>query len=141
MHIQANNCVQEREWIDTLNRLIQLNQTNTNKLLPYENSKQMITPDLSIKLDPERELERIYSMFVLNQENIELLIDSCEHNNIVKICKNNSKTHPSQFVVEDQYTLLQTLHTLKDCIAQLEQKHQHYLNTISGTESAPIELY
>lgn len=142
LSIQASNCVQEREWIDTLNRLIQLNQnTNTaNKLLSFDSTKHSITPDLSIKLDPEREFERIYSLFASNQNNIQLIIDSCENDEVVKIWKGNSRTHPSQFVIEDYFTLMQTLVALKDCVGQLEQKHRQYLLTITGSEIAPIEL-
>lgn len=132
LNIQASNCVQEREWLDTLNRLIQLNQSslNLNKIQSFNNmdttttnttatatatnnnnnnnnsattainnnltkqnhtssysQQQTLSFDLSIRLDPDRELARIYSLFISNIESIRTILgvsmmtinDPCNH--------------------------------------------------------------
>ena len=121
LNIQASNCVQEREWLDTLNRLIQFNQssspsssstTNLNKYDDHRDDttttttnnnnnnnnnnnhlnrqqQQQLSFDLTIQLDPDRELARIYSLFQSNIESIRTILhesninDSDNDDNII----------------------------------------------------------
>ena len=147
LHIQAGNCVQEKEWLDTLSRMIELNvtQNSTEKVQPLlganDGCNYMITPDLSIKLDPDRELERVHCLFVSNQVNMQTIMEACEKGlNSVKIWKGYGKTHASQFVIEDESSLMQTLGKLRECVTLLEKYHQSYLESIHGTQSAPLEV-
>lgn len=147
LHIQATNCVQEREWLDTLNRLIQMNQmNNTNKVQqqpPYannENNPKCLFNDLSIKLDPDRELARIHSLLLLNIENIKTMLEPTNvQDNIVKIWKGNSRNYPSQFIIDDRCSLMLTLTSLKDCVSNLEKNYKQYITSIIGSELSPIE--
>lgn len=170
LHIQAMNCVQEKEWLDILTRIIEFNHqsqssinnrnnflTNGSLIVPSnyngegssssnggggDSSHSSIAPDLSIHIDPDRELERIHRLFVANQSNMDSIIEACELGlNSVKIYKGHGKVHPSQFMIEDeQCTILPTLMQLKDCVTQLEHCHQRYLESIHGTECSPIEV-
>lgn len=170
LHIQASNCVQERDWLDTLNRLIQLNnnvnniQNNNCGTTPTANNSivnnriqsssliitnnerhhqknQSLSFDVSMKLDCDQELARIHSLFISNLDNIRMVIRSAttENNPIVMIWKGNSKNYPSQFVIEDRCSLIQTLSALEDCICHLEKNLKQYVATIIGTAMAPIE--
>lgn len=142
LHIQASNCVQEKEWLDTLTRLIQLNQSSADKGLCYDdNSKYLITPDLSIRLDPDRELERILCLFVSNQTNMQTIIEACEKGfDSVKIWKGFGKTHPSQFVIEDARRSWKILSQLNECLNEMNWTRQRYLESIHGTEKKPIDV-
>lgn len=147
LNIQAKNCVQEKEWVDTLSKLIEIEQNlsypeKTGKeTSDIHASEQEIEPELKIKLDPDRELERVHSLFVSNQVNMQTIMEACENGcDSVKIWKGYGKTHVSQFVIEDSSTLAQTLGKLRECVTQLEKNHQRYLERIHGSEISPIEV-
>lgn len=144
LHIQAKNCVQEKEWLDTLSRLIDLNQcqNSINKMHPSSpEDKYGITQDLSIMLDADRELERIHCLFVSNQVNMQAIMDACEKGlAMAKIWKGYGKTHASQFDIVNRLSLANTLRRLRECVTQLEKHHQTFLERVHGTENAPIEV-
>nr|XP_027196706.1 ras GTPase-activating protein 3-like [Dermatophagoides pteronyssinus] len=176
LNIQASNCVQEREWLDTLNRLIQFNQssspsssstTNLNKYDDHRDDttttttnnnnnnnnnnnhlnrqqQQQLSFDLTIQLDPDRELARIYSLFQSNIESIRTILRNLKQKNykIVKFWKGNCRNYPqSQFIIEHRQTLITTLSLLNDCIGNIEQKYRQYLTSIIGSELLPIENF
>ena len=149
LNIQAKNCVQEKEWVDTLSKLIEIEQnSNCHEKLPGHGTvdciypmEEDLDPELKIKLDPDRELERVHCLFVSNQVNMQAIMEACENGyNSVKIWKGYGKTHASQFVIEDNFTLVQTIGKLRECITQLEKNHQLYLERIHGSEISPIEV-
>lgn len=148
LNIQAKNCVQEKEWVDTLSKLIEIEQNlscpektsngTVDDIYPIE---QETDPELKIKLDPDRELERVHSLFVSNQVNMQTIMEACENgSSSVKIWKGYGKTHASQFMIEENFTLGKTLGKLRECVTQLEKNHQRYLERIHGSEISPIEV-
>ncbi len=105
-----------------------------------------LPPDLGVHIDPDREIERIHSIFLSNRENIETLIDLCEKQHLNthrNNSHNNNNNRMSHFVIEDRHSLWETLKELRQCVIRLEQNHKQYMRsvcvrTIYGSEQAPI---
>jgi len=165
LYIQASNCVEEKEWIDILTKVC---QTNRNRLKEYhpsafisgqwlcckatnENtsgccpvSVTSLPPDLGVHIDPDREIERIHTIFLQNMESLETLIELCEKQHLQHSCRMNPQyNRMPHFVIEDRHSLWETLKELRQCVIRLEQNHKQYMRsvcvrTIYGSEQAPI---
>lgn len=143
VHVQASNCVQQQEWIETLNKLLQITSSTKMQTMPYcgELNRYSISTELTIKLDPDRQLERIYSLLIANQDNIDSLMDSCTSQvHSIKIWKDQAKSHFSCFVIENFAILQRTLSELKKCLSDLQLQHSGCSNTFSGSELDPIDF-
>ncbi|CAG2107098.1 unnamed protein product [Medioppia subpectinata] len=177
LYIQASNCVEEKEWIDILTKVC---QTNRNRLKEYHPSAFIggqwlcckapnentsgccpvtvtsLPPDLGVHIDPDREIERIHTIFLQNMENLETLIELCEkqhlqqhhhhhnanhhthHHNANSARINAMPTHTTNpynnrmphFVIEDRHTLWETLKELRQCVIRLEQNHKQYMRSV-----------
>jgi Ras GTPase-activating protein 3 len=89
LYIKANNCVEEKEWMDVLTKIC---QTNKNRLKDYHPSafkgsqwlcckettesatgccpvSKNLPHDIAIHIDPDREVARIHSL-IINRMNI-----------------------------------------------------------------------
>ncbi|KAK6644718.1 hypothetical protein RUM43_000987 [Polyplax serrata] len=154
LYVQANNCVEEKEWIDILTKIC---QTNTNRLERFHPSAfingkwlccnalqesaqgcQEVTrrERLEMTLDPDRELQRIHSIIICHIKRLETLINGCYFYN------NESNSAP-QCVVEDVSSYLHTLNELKNMSLTLEHEHRIYQRQLAretkyGSKQAPI---
>ncbi|XP_067014375.2 ras GTPase-activating protein 3 isoform X2 [Anabrus simplex] len=159
LYIQANNCVEEKEWIDILTKIC---QTNSNRLKRYHPSAYInghwlccrstndmapgcsdvsrgLEAGLQMNLDPDRELQRIHSLFIAHMDRLETLKDACECQAVYTgdIC-----FLPS-FVIEDVQSCFKTLTHLQEVAFTLEQEHRSYLRSLAretkyGSKQAPI---
>jgi len=110
---------------------------------------------LGVHIDPDREIERIHTIFLNHREKIDLLIELCQkqhtHRNnsslaIHQLQHNNPNQIPHfaiDFIIEDRHSLWETLKELRKCIISLEQTHKQYMRsvcvrTIYGSSQAPI---
>ncbi|KAL0281475.1 UNVERIFIED_CONTAM: hypothetical protein PYX00_002454 [Menopon gallinae] len=147
LYVQANNCVEEKEWIDILTKIC---QTNSNRLDAYHpsafingrwlccnashesaNGCQEVTrrERLEMTLDPDRELQRIHTIIISHIDRLENLI---------------SYLNPSSFMVEDVNSYRKTLNELKKMSFALEREHKTYqynlaMETKYGSKQAPID--
>lgn len=160
LYVQANHCVEEKEWIDILTKVC---KSNKNRLKEYhpaafinghwlccKSVNEMapgccpvsagVSPDIKVNIDSDREIERVYSLFLENTAKLERLLSGCESQAVYMGEKDQQL---AEFVIEDTQTLFQTLQCIKACIFSLEQEHeQHLRNTYRqtryGSEQAPI---
>jgi len=94
--------------------------------------------------DPDREIERIHTIFLQNMESLETLIELCEKQHLQHSCRMNPQyNRMPHFVIEDRHSLWETLKELRQCVIRLEQNHKQYMRsvcvrTIYGSEQAPI---
>ncbi|EEB14485.1 Ras GTPase-activating protein, putative [Pediculus humanus corporis] len=154
LYVQANNCVEEKEWIDILTKIC---QTNTNRLERFHPSAfingkwlccnkfqesaqgcQEVTrrERLEMTLDPDRELQRIHSIIISQIKRLETLISGCYY-------YNHDSNAATQFKVEDVNSYLHTLNELKNISLNLEQEHRIYQRQLAretkyGSKQAPI---
>lgn len=141
LQVQAHNCVQEKEWLDTLNGLIILNQASCPSTIFNFDDNQRLSPDLSIKLDPERELERISALLMANVENIQTIIEACEMGqSSIKINKSHSSSFSLKFAIEEPKMLEAMLGQLREILLQLDGFHCQYSEQIYGSDFYPIEV-
>ncbi|XP_063224525.1 GTPase-activating protein isoform X2 [Bacillus rossius redtenbacheri] len=159
LYIQANNCVEEKEWIDILTKIC---QTNANRLQRYhpsayingqwlccraqseaapgcDDTSQGLGAGLQVTLDPDRELQRIHSLVMSHMDRLELRKDACETQAVYTgdIC-----FLPS-FVIEDVKSCFKTLTALQEAVLSLEREHRSYLRLLAretryGSKQAPI---
>ncbi|XP_026276924.1 GTPase-activating protein [Frankliniella occidentalis] len=152
LYIQANNCVEEKEWIDILTKIC---QTNANRLSSYHPSAYInghwlccraqseaaagcsevsttVDATLQMNLDPDRELQRIHSLVISNIDRLENLVVASGDTNLL-----------SSFMIEEKHSFSTTLKQLQDTIFSLEQEHRTYLRSVAretkyGSKQAPI---
>lgn len=159
LYIQANNCVEEKEWIDILTKIC---QTNANRLKRYHPSAYInghwlccraphevapgcsdvsrgLEAGLQMNLDPDRELQRIHSLFIAHMERLERLRSACECQAVYTgdIC-----FLPS-FIIEDVPSCFKMVNQLSETVFTLEQEHRSYLRLLAretkyGSKQAPI---
>ncbi|RWS16363.1 ras GTPase-activating protein 3-like protein [Dinothrombium tinctorium] len=167
LYIQANNCVEEKEWIDILTKVCQTNQNRlteyhpsayigkTNSYIPLLSCKATnesapgccpvsvvsVPADIGVHIDPDREVARIHNILLNHIKTIDDLITLC-----ISKEQQSSETVPieeSNFIIEDYASFNDTLKELKKCVMRLEQAHKQYMRrvcirTIYGSEQAPI---
>ncbi|XP_021930009.1 GTPase-activating protein isoform X2 [Zootermopsis nevadensis] len=159
LYIQANNCVEEKEWIDILTKIC---QTNANRLKRYHPSAYInghwlccrepnavapgcsdvsrgLEAGLQMNLDPDRELQRIHSLFIANMDKLTRLRSACECQAVYTgdIC------FMTNFIIEDVQSCFKTVNQLIEALCTLEQKHRSYLRLLAretkyGSKQAPI---
>uniref|UniRef100_T1IVH0 Ras GTPase-activating protein 3 n=1 Tax=Strigamia maritima TaxID=126957 RepID=T1IVH0_STRMM len=160
LYIQANNCVEEKEWLDILTKIC---QSNKNRLKEYHPCafigghwmccKLMsetapgcapvsvnLSPDIKVNIDSDREVERIHSLFIENSKKLEMLSRACESQ---AVYTGEKFSAIPGFVIEDTQSLYQTIRELTTCIIRLEQEHDQHMRNITrttryGSEQAPI---
>ncbi|XP_069689652.1 ras GTPase-activating protein 3 isoform X2 [Periplaneta americana] len=159
LYIQAHNCVEEKEWIDILTKIC---QRNANRLKRYHPSAYInghwlccraqselaagcsdvsrgLEAGLQMNLDPDRELQRIHSLFIAHMERLDKLKDACECQAVYTgdIC------FMPNFIIEDVQSCFKTLTQLRETAYILEQEHRSYLRSLAretkyGSKQAPI---
>jgi Ras GTPase-activating protein 3 len=161
LYIQANNCVEEKEWIHILSKVC---QTNRNRLQEYHPSAFIgnqwlcckatsetatgccpvsctsLPPDIGVHIDPDREVARVHAILLSHLEKLSDLVEICQR---LHLDRSLAKEKYPNFHIEDRHTLWETLKELKLAVLRLEQDHKQYMRrvcvrTIYGSEMAPI---
>ncbi|KAF7282506.1 ras GTPase activating protein 1 isoform X2 [Rhynchophorus ferrugineus] len=138
LYVQAANCVEEKEWVDLLTTIC---QTNGNRLMKYHpsafingewmcckspvelaqgcaNVSQQDSNNYHLTLDPERDLQRIHSLFMAHSDKLDAY-------------------------VKGQPVLEQVLEELRAVVVNIELKHRSYKKTLDrntkyGSLASPI---
>ncbi|XP_023709335.1 GTPase-activating protein isoform X3 [Cryptotermes secundus] len=159
LYIQANNCVEEKEWIDILTKIC---QTNANRLERYHPSayingrwmccqapsevapgcsdvSQGLEVGLQMDLDPDRELQRIHSLFIAHMDRLDRLRSACE----CQAVYTGDMCFLPSFIIEDVQSCFKMLNQLRETVFNLEQEHRSYLKLLTretkyGSKQAPI---
>lgn len=103
----------------------------------------LVPTDLTLHIDPDREIERIQTIFFTNIDKIDLLIELCERKHLQSNRINQQSNRMENFIIEDRHSLWETLKELRQSVIRLEQNHKQYMRnvygrTIYGSEQAPI---
>ncbi|XP_065348257.1 GTPase-activating protein [Cloeon dipterum] len=169
LYVQASNCVAEKEWVDLLTKICQTNKQRLKHYHPaaYLNSNWLCCRQtredaegcrdvtsglqgagLQLSLDPDRELERIHSLFAAHMNKLEALKAACEHQSYAgenpESTTNNISANTSlPPLFEDARSCFNTLRALKEITLKLVQRHRSHLNSAQsrtqlGTIHAPI---
>ncbi|XP_071798540.1 ras GTPase-activating protein 3-like [Asterias amurensis] len=159
LYIQANNCVEEKEWLDILFNIC---KTNKNRLHFYhpaafknglwicckstietaQGCKQVtggLPITITLDIDPDREVERIQRLLVAQIERLHSLQDACATQAVYQGIPSNT----SPISIEDPKTCFSTVSSLLSEILALEQKHKQYKQmrkrlTEYGSKQSPI---
>ncbi|XP_022102005.1 ras GTPase-activating protein 3-like isoform X1 [Acanthaster planci] len=160
LYIQANNCVEEKEWLDILFNIC---KTNKNRLHYYHpaafknghwicckatsESAQGCTQvtgglplSICLDIDPDRELERIHGLFMANLQKLYSLQDACATQAVYQGLPSSTHTPVS---IEDPKTCFATVNAMLSEIVFLEQRHNQYKKirqrlTEYGSKQSPI---
>ncbi|CAH0558267.1 unnamed protein product [Brassicogethes aeneus] len=143
LYVQAANCVEEKEWVDLLNKIC---QTNANRLKNYHpcafingnwlccKSPNELAPgcrevsrcdgNYHMTLDPERDLQRIHSLIVAHLDIFDRTL---------QMLRDNPAQEP----------IAKVLAQLQDAAYQIESRHRSYKRTLDrntkyGSLAAPI---
>ncbi|KAL3848073.1 hypothetical protein ACJMK2_018954 [Sinanodonta woodiana] len=162
LYIQANNCVEEKEWLDILTKV---SNKNKNRLKEYhpaaylnghwlcckaaDQSSHGCTPvtgglpvtEIQVDLDSDREVEKIHSLFLTHMDKMEALHDMCGSLEVYGGDVGLNTSHG--FEIEDSKTCFETLNEVLKCVISLEQEHMHYRKsvqreTVTGSFETPI---
>ncbi|XP_078694810.1 ras GTPase-activating protein 3-like isoform X2 [Branchiostoma floridae x Branchiostoma belcheri] len=161
LYIQANNCVEAKEWIDILNKVSQCNKKRLKTYHPaaYVNCHWLcckegnenatgctpvtggVPADIKLDIDSDREMERIHSFFLTHRDRLEKLEDMCGEEAVYSGTPSTPRT--TTYVIEDPKTCFETLRCIMDCIIKLEQEHIEYYKALAkstkyGSEQKPI---
>ncbi|XP_013401022.2 ras GTPase-activating protein 3 isoform X2 [Lingula anatina] len=160
LYIQANNCVEMKEWTDILSKICEMNENRLHFYHPagFVNGHYLCCnateqtvggcapvtselPDIKVVIDPDLELERIHSLFLSNMEKLEKLQDTCAELEVYSGTETPSK--PPTAILEDTKTCFETLSEILACVISLEQEHKQYVkdkhrNTVYGSQETPI---
>ncbi|CAC5393896.1 RASA3 [Mytilus coruscus] len=152
LYIQANNCVEEKEWLAILTKVCNRNKNRLKTFHPaclckkIESSCEGCTPvsgglhatDIQVSIDSDREVEKIHSQFLANREKLEVMQDACADQEVYT--GEDNYQHP---YIEDTKTCFVTLNEVLKCVISLEQEHMQYRknkqrNTVIGSIDAPF---
>ncbi|XP_069035310.1 ras GTPase-activating protein 3 isoform X2 [Lepisosteus oculatus] len=160
LYIQANNCVEARDWIDILTKVSQCNKTRLSMYHPsaYLNghwlcckvsseSAQGCTPctgglpaNIELDVDGDRETERIYSLFITYLSKVEKMQEACGSRSVYD---GPEQEEYSSFVIDDPQETYKTLKLITSAVHTLEQEHAQYKRdkfkkTKYGSQEHPI---
>lgn len=103
LYIQANNCVEEKEWIDILTKVC---HSNNNRLKEYHPAAYInghwlccknqqenavgccpvtsccVPADIKVCIDSDREIERMHTIFLSHMDSLDNLREACENHSI-----------------------------------------------------------
>ncbi|XP_077783773.1 ras GTPase-activating protein 3 isoform X2 [Podarcis muralis] len=160
LYIQANNCVEAKDWIDILTKV---SQCNKKRLAVYHPSAYLnghwlcckatadntpgCTPctgglpaNIQLDIDGDRETERIYSLFNLYMVKLEKMQEACGSKSVYD---GPEQEEYSTFVIDDPQETYKTLKQIVDNVKTLEQEHAQYKRdkfkkTKYGSQEHPI---
>uniref|UniRef100_A0A8C6YDF9 RAS p21 protein activator 3 n=1 Tax=Naja naja TaxID=35670 RepID=A0A8C6YDF9_NAJNA len=143
LYIQANNCVEARDWIDILTKVSQCNKKRLTVYHPsaYLNGHWLCcksiadnapgcTPctgglpaNIQLDIDGDRETERIYSLFNLYMTKLEKMQEACGSRSVYD---GPEQEEYSTFVIDDPQETYKTLRQIITNVKTLEQEHAQY---------------
>ncbi|XP_071484024.1 ras GTPase-activating protein 3-like [Diadema antillarum] len=142
LYIQAGNCVEEKEWIDMISSICKSNRRRLSYYHPaaYVNghwmcckaqneSERGCTPvtgvvpwSILLDIDPDREMERIYTLFKANYAKLEKLEDACGMQAVYQ----GTKSDTPPMTVEDFKSCFETVKALIHDLGIVDEAHQAY---------------
>ncbi|GAB1293008.1 Ras GTPase-activating protein 3 [Apodemus speciosus] len=160
LYIQANNCVEAKDWIDILTKVSQCNQKRLTVFHPsaYLNGHWLCcrassdsaagcTPctgglpaNIQLDIDGDRETERIYSLFNLYMGKLEKMQEACGSKSVYD---GPEQEEYSTFIIDDPQETYKTLRQVIAGVGTLEQEHAQYRRdkfkkTRYGSQEHPI---
>ncbi|KAJ7405604.1 RAS p21 protein activator 3 [Willisornis vidua] len=143
LYIQANNCVEAKDWIDILTKVSQCNKKRLTVYHPsaYLNGHWLCckatadntpgcTPctgglpaNIQLDIDGDRETERIYSLFNLYMPKLEKMQEACGSKSVYD---GPEEEEYSTFVIDDPKETYKTLKLIIEGVGTLEQEHAQY---------------
>uniref|UniRef100_A0A493TS33 RAS p21 protein activator 3 n=1 Tax=Anas platyrhynchos platyrhynchos TaxID=8840 RepID=A0A493TS33_ANAPP len=160
LYIQANNCVEAKDWIDILTKVSQCNKKRLTVYHPsaYLNGHWLCckatadntpgcTPctgglpaNIQLDIDGDRETERIYSLFNLYMPKLEKMQEACGSKSVYD---GPEEEEYSTFIIDDPKETYKTLKLIIEGVGTLEQEHAQYKRdkfkkTKYGSQEHPI---
>uniref|UniRef100_A0A7N8WKH1 RAS p21 protein activator 3 n=1 Tax=Mastacembelus armatus TaxID=205130 RepID=A0A7N8WKH1_9TELE len=160
LYIQANNCVEARDWIDILTKVSQCNRKRLSTYHPsaYLNGHWLCcklsadtapgcTPctgglpaNIQLDVDGDRETERIYSLFCTYMTKLIKMQEACGSKSVYD---GPEQEEYSSFVIDDPQETYKTLKQIVSAVQTLEQQHTKYKRdkfkkTKIGSQEHPI---
>uniref|UniRef100_A0A2K5IEG1 Uncharacterized protein n=1 Tax=Colobus angolensis palliatus TaxID=336983 RepID=A0A2K5IEG1_COLAP len=160
LYIQANNCVEAKDWIDILTKVSQCNQ---KRLTVYHPSAYLsghwlccrapsdsapgcspctggLPANIQLDIDGDRETERIYSLFNSYMSKLEKMQEACGSKSVYD---GPEQEEYSTFVIDDPQETYKTLKQVIAGVGALEQEHAQYKRdkfkkTKYGSQEHPI---
>uniref|UniRef100_A0A8C6PKL8 RAS p21 protein activator 3 n=1 Tax=Nothobranchius furzeri TaxID=105023 RepID=A0A8C6PKL8_NOTFU len=143
LYIQANNCVEARDWIDILTKVSQCNRKRLSTYHPsaYLNGHWLCcklsadsapgcTPctgglpaNIQLDVDGDRETERIYSLFSTYMTKLIKMQEACGSKSVYD---GPEQEEYSSFVIDDPQETYKTLKQIISAVQTLEQQHTKY---------------
>uniref|UniRef100_A0A5F8G7C9 Ras GTPase-activating protein 3 n=1 Tax=Monodelphis domestica TaxID=13616 RepID=A0A5F8G7C9_MONDO len=143
LYIQANNCVEAKDWIDILTKVSQCNKKRLTVYHPsaYLNGHWLCckatcdttpgcTPctgglpaNIQLDIDGDRETERIYSLFNLYMSKLEKMQEACGSKSVYD---GPEQEEYSTFIIDDPQETYKTLKQIIAGVGALEQEHAQY---------------
>ncbi|XP_051560872.1 ras GTPase-activating protein 3 isoform X1 [Myxocyprinus asiaticus] len=160
LYIQANNCVDARDWIDILTKVSQCNRKRLSTYHPsaYLNGHWLCcklsadnapgcTPctgglpaNIQLDVDGDRETERIYSLYSTYMSKLVKMQEACGSRSVYD---GPEQEEYSTFVIDDPQETYKTLRLIISAVQTLEQQHTQYKRdkfrkTKYGSQEHPI---
>uniref|UniRef100_A0A8C9A179 Ras GTPase-activating protein 3 n=1 Tax=Prolemur simus TaxID=1328070 RepID=A0A8C9A179_PROSS len=160
LYIQANNCVEAKDWIDILTKVSQCNQKRLSVFHPsaYLNGHWLCcrassdtaagcTPctgglpaSIQLDIDGDRETQRIYCLFHTHMARLEQMQEACGSKSVYD---GPEQEEYSTFVIDDPRETYKTLKQVIAGVGALEQEHAQYRRdkfkkTKYGSQEHPI---
>ncbi|XP_036400983.1 ras GTPase-activating protein 3-like isoform X2 [Megalops cyprinoides] len=160
LYIQANNCVEARDWIDILTKVSQCNHKRLSKYHPsaFLNGHWLCckqsaesafgcTPctgglpaNIQLDIDADRESERIYTLFNTYMHKLDKMQEACGSKAVYNGLEEDEY---SGFVIDDAKETYKTLKLIISAVHTLEQEHVQYeqdkfRKTKYGSQEYPI---
>uniref|UniRef100_A0A8C1NBG0 RAS p21 protein activator 3 n=1 Tax=Cyprinus carpio TaxID=7962 RepID=A0A8C1NBG0_CYPCA len=143
LYIQANNCVEARDWIDILTKVSQCNRKRLSTYHPsaFLNGHWLCcklsadtapgcTPctgglpaNIQLDVDGDRETERIYSLYSTYMAKLVKMQEACGSKSVYD---GPEQEEYSTFVIDDPQETYKTLSLVISAVQTLEQQHMQY---------------
>uniref|UniRef100_A0A8C3M229 RAS p21 protein activator 3 n=1 Tax=Chrysolophus pictus TaxID=9089 RepID=A0A8C3M229_CHRPC len=136
LYIQANNCVEAKDWIDILTKVSQCNKKRQYILILII----CLPANIQLDIDGDRETERIYSLFNLYMPKLEKMQEACGSKSVYD---GPEEEEYSTFIIDDPKETYKTLKLIIEGVGTLEQEHAQYKRdkfkkTKYGSQEHPI---
>lgn len=160
LYIQANNCVEARDWIDILTKVSQCNRKRLSTYHPsaYLNGHWLccklsadtapgcspctagLPANIQLDVDGDRETERIYSLFTTYMTKLIKMQEACGSKSVYD---GPEQEEYSSFVIDDPQETYKTLKLIVSAVQTLERQHTKYKRdkfkkTKIGSQEHPI---
>ncbi|XP_066565744.1 ras GTPase-activating protein 2 isoform X2 [Amia ocellicauda] len=162
LYVQANNCVEANEWIEILSRVSRCNQGRLNSYHPSaylcgnwlcckatsetqpgcKPCTATMPANIQLDIDCDREIERIFSLFVSNAHKLQKLEEACASIAVYQGPQKEQDDY-SHFTIQDPRVTFKTINQIRDISEQLREHHEKFQKKRStsakyGSEDNPI---